>query len=207
MPKPCWAVLKLKIEPLEQGSGVQYSSEVGVNDILLKYQKEVERTIPKALEQGVKGWEVTDLKITLVSGEDHVMHSRAGDFVIATPMALINGLKESGTTLLEPIMRFKLEAPEEILGQIASDIHNMRGEFEQPTFFDDRIKMQGLLPAATSMEYAVKLASRSGGKAFIQMHFHSYRKIEDDLGKNREYKGISPLDRAKYILKARKAIQ
>ncbi len=207
MPKPCWAVLKLKIEPLEQGSGVQYSSEVGVNDILLKYQKEVERTIPKALEQGIKGWEVTDLKITLVAGEDHVMHSRAGDFVIATPMALMNGMKESGTTLLEPIMKFKLEAPEEILGQIASDIHNMRGEFEQPIFSNDRIKMRGLLPAATSMEYAVKLASRSAGKAFIQMQFHSYRKVEDELGTIREYKGISPLDRAKFILKARKAIQ
>jgi ribosomal protection tetracycline resistance protein len=207
MPKPCWAVMKLKIEPLEQGSGVQYSSDVGVNDVLLKYQKEVERTIPKALEQGIKGWEVTDLKITFVEGEDHVMHSRAGDFVIATPMALMNGLTESGTTLLEPIMKFTLEAPEEILGQIASDIHNMRGEFEQPVFFDDRIKMQGLLPAATSMEYAVKLASRSGGKAFIQMQFHSYQKVEDELGKIRDYVGINPLDRAKYILKARKAIQ
>ena len=207
MPKPCWAVMKLKIEPLEQGSGVQYSSDVGVNDVLLKYQKEVERTISKALEQGIKGWEVTDLKITLVEGEDHVMHSRAGDFVIATPMALMNGLKESGTTLLEPIMKFTLEAPEEILGQIASDIHNMRGEFEQPIFFDDRIKMQGILPAATSMEYAVKLASRSGGKAFIQMQFHSYQKVEDELGEIRDYVGINPLDRAKYILKARKAIQ
>ena len=207
MPKPCWAVMKLKIEPLEQGSGMQYSSNVGVNDILLKYQKEVERTIPKALEQGIKGWEVIDLKITLVAGEDHVMHSRAGDFAIATPMAIMNGLKESGTNLLEPIMKFTIEAPEEILGQIASDIHNMRGEFEQPIFYDNKIKMQGLLPAATSMEYAVKLASRSGGKAFIQMQFHSYKKVVDELGETRDYVGINPLDRAKYILRARKAIQ
>ena len=207
MPKPCWAVLKLKIEPLVQGSGVQYSSEVGVNDVLLKYQKEVERTISKALEQGIKGWEMTDLRITFVEGEDHVMHSRAGDFAIATPMALMNGLKESGTSFLEPMMKFTLEAPEEILGQIASDIHNMRGKFDQPDFFDDRIRIQGILPAATSMEYPVKLASRSGGKAFIQMQFHSYHKVEDELGVSREFRGISPLDRAKYILKARKALQ
>ncbi|MCK5788494.1 MAG: TetM/TetW/TetO/TetS family tetracycline resistance ribosomal protection protein, partial [Chlamydiia bacterium] len=52
MPKPCWAVLKFKIEPGERGSGVIYKSEVGVNDIAIRYQQEVERTIPLALKQG-----------------------------------------------------------------------------------------------------------------------------------------------------------
>jgi len=38
MPKPCWAILKLKIEPAERGSGVSYSSEVNTNDVAAKYQ-------------------------------------------------------------------------------------------------------------------------------------------------------------------------
>jgi ribosomal protection tetracycline resistance protein len=207
MPKPCWAVVKLKIEPGERGSGVQYESKVGVNDILLKYQKEVERTIPRALEQGVKGWEVSDLKITLIGGEDHVVHSRAGDFVIATPMAILNGLKAIGTVLLEPIMKFTIQGPEDILGQVTSDLLKMRGVFEQPELDEGKMKLKGKLPVATSLEYPVKLASRTGGRASIQMQFDSYQKVEDDLGEIREFKGISPLDRAKYILKARKAIQ
>jgi len=40
MPKPCWAVVKFKIEPGERGSGVSYHSEMGVNEVLLKYQKD-----------------------------------------------------------------------------------------------------------------------------------------------------------------------
>jgi len=43
MPKPCWAVVRFKIEPGEPGSGVVYSSEVGVNNIANKYQKEVQK--------------------------------------------------------------------------------------------------------------------------------------------------------------------
>ncbi len=207
MPKPCWAVIKLKIEPLKQGSGVHYFSQVGVNDILLKYQKEVERSIPISLEQGMKAWEVTDIKITLVSGEDHVLHSRSGDFMVATPMAIMDALQKAGTQLLEPIMKFVIKAPEEILGQIASDIHRMRGTFEQPVFQGNQITIRGMLPAATSLEYPVILASKSGGKAFISMQFYTYQKVEDHLGEVNDYKGINPLDRAKYILKARKAIQ
>ena len=207
MPKPCWAVVKFKIEPGDRGSGVVYASKVGVNDILLKYQKEVERTIPKALEQGIKGWETTDLKITLIAGDDHVIHSRAGNFVTATPMGIMNGLKEIGTILLEPIMKFTIQGPEELLGQVSSDLLNMRGVFEQPELDDGKMVLRGKLPVATSLEYPVKLASRTGGRASIQMQFDSYKEVEDGLGVIREFKGISPLDRAKYILKARKGIQ
>jgi ribosomal protection tetracycline resistance protein len=207
MPKPCWAVVKFEIKPAKRGSGVSYKSQVGVNDILLKYQKEVERTISKALEQGIKGWEVTDVEITLIGGEDHNVHSRAGDFVIATPMAIMNGLKASGTDILEPMMKFVLTGMEDILGQVSSDMHKMRGVFDQPKFDGDKFRMEGRLPFATAMEYPVQLASRSGGRASIQMQFDGYQKVEDDLAVIREFKGISPLDRAKYILKARKALR
>ena len=120
MPKPCWAIMKFRIEPGERGSGVVYKSEVSVNSIQQKYQNEVERTIKTALKQGVKGWEVTDLRITLVEGEDHPMHSRAGDFAVATPMGIMNGLVNTGTTLLEPLIRYKIDAPEELLGVITA---------------------------------------------------------------------------------------
>ena len=207
MPKPCWAVVKFKIEPGEPGSGVVYKSRVGVNDILLKYQKEVERTIPLALEQGIKGWEVTDLSITLIGGEDHVIHSRSGNFVTATPLAIMNGLQNIGTDLLEPIMKFHIQCTDDFLGQISSDLVQMRGEFEQPEIKEERVILRGKLPVATSINYPIKLTSRTGGKASIQMEFDSYRKVDNEHGETREFKGINPLDRAKYILKARKAIQ
>lgn len=207
MPKPCWAILKFLIEPGDRGSGVQYSSTIGVNDVLQKYQNEVERTIPEALKQGIKGWEVTDIQITLIEGEDHEMHSRPGDFVIATPMGIMDGLVNSGTTLLEPMIHFRIQATEDLLGAITSDITRMRGSFESPEMDNGRFILHGLLPVSTSLDYPVKLSSRSGGKARISTHFHGYRECPDELGIIRPFRGISPLDTAKYILKARKALQ
>ncbi len=207
MPKPCWAVMKFLIEPGERGSGVVYQSTVAVNDIQQKYQNEVERTIAAALKQGIKGWEVTDLRITLTAGEDHPMHSRAGDFAIATPMGIMNGLVNTGTTLLEPMIGFQINATEDLLGAVTSDITRMRGSFESPVMDNGRFTLQGFMPLATSLDFPVKLSSRSGGKARISTHFHGYQECTDEQGVIRSYKGISPLDTAKYILKARKAIQ
>ncbi len=206
MPKPCWAVMTFLIEPGERGSGVVYQSRVPVNSIQQKYQNEVERTIPEALKQGIKGWEVTDIRISLVEGEDHVLHSRPGDFVIAMPMGIMDGLRNAGTQLLEPMIRFDIEAAEELLGPVTSDITRMRGSFESPEIEDGIFRLSGIVPLASSLDYPVKLSSRSGGKARISTRFDSYRECPDELGVIRPYRGISPLDTAKYILKARGAI-
>jgi len=207
MPKPCWAIMKFRIESGERGSGVVYQSLVPVNNMQQKYQNEVERTIAAALKQGIKGWEVTDIRISLIEGEDHPMHSRPGDFVIATPMGIMDGLVNTGTTLLEPMVRYKIEAPEDLLGIIAGDITNMRGLFDSPEIHNERFVLTGELPLATSLDYPVKLSSRSGGKARISTNFAGYRECTDEQGVIRPYKGISPLDTAKYILKARGAMQ
>ncbi len=207
MPKPCWAIVKFLIEPGERGSGVVYESKVSVDNIHQKYQNEIEKTIPKALQQGIKGWEVTDIKITLIDGEDHEIHSRPGDFIIATPMAIMNGLVNTGTTLLEPRLKFKIKAPVDLLGAITSDITQMRGSFASPIMENDKFILEGILPVATSLDYPVKLSSRSGGKANISTKFHGYQECTDSQGATRQFKGISPLDRSKYILKARKALQ
>lgn len=206
MPKPCWAVLTFRIEAGERGSGIVYKSEVSVNDIKQRFQNETENIIPKTLMQGIKGWEVTDIKITLVKGEDHEIHSRPGDFIIASNMAIMKGLSEADTILLEPILSFRISAPEENLGKIAGNLHKMRASFENPVFENGKVKITGKIPVATSLNYAIELSSLTGGKGKFTTHFAGYNTISDELGKIRQYKGINPLDRSKYILKMRGAI-
>jgi ribosomal protection tetracycline resistance protein len=206
MPKPCWAIMKFRIEPGERGSGVQYSSVVSVNDIKQKYQNDVEKAIPFALQQGILGWQVDDIKITLIEGEDHEIHTKSNDFTIATPMGIMEGLTHSEPTLLEPVLSFKISAPEESLGVIVSELIRLRAEFNNPEIEKSQCRITGEIPLATSLDFPVKLSSLTGGKGKIITRFSSYKPCDVSLGKTREYKGISPLDTAKYILKARKAL-
>ena len=79
MPKPCWAVIRLLIEPGERGTGLIFQAKVAADKILPRYQNHVEKCLPNALKQGLYGWEVTDLKVTLIYGESHNMHTHPLD--------------------------------------------------------------------------------------------------------------------------------
>ena len=206
MPKPCWAIMRFRIEPGERGSGVRYSSVVSVNDIKKQYQNDVAKAIPGALKQGILGWEVDDVKITLVEGEDHVAHTRSNDFTIATPMGIMDGLSKCKPTLLEPILSFKIIAPEAFLGAIISELLRLRAEFNNPEIDDGVCKVMGEIPVATSLDLPIKFSAMTGGKGKLLTRFSCYKTCDVSLGQTRPYKGISPLDTAKYILKARKAL-
>jgi len=205
MPKPCWAIMTFLIEPAPLNSGVSYSSIVSQNDVHIKYQNEIARTIPNVLTQGILGWEVTDVKITLIKGEDHNVHSRPGDFNLATPMGIMQGLKTGGTHLLEPILGFEIKTHESLLGKIASELSTRRATFDSPIFIDDTFNLKGTIPVATSLDLSIKLNSITGGKVRLRLQFHGYDTCPKDEGIIREYKGVNPLDEAQWILHRRGA--
>jgi ribosomal protection tetracycline resistance protein len=206
MPKPCWAILRFKMEPMPKGTGLIYESIVRTEKIKQRYQREVERRVPEALEQGLYGWQVIDLKVTLVEGEDHIFHTHAGDFIVATPMAIMDGLRNIGTTLLEPILSYRISVPEDCGGKILGELVSMRGSFDTPVINRGVFTVEGEVPAATSLEFPVKLAIISSGKGNITTSFSGYKPCSFEQGAVRERVGINPLDRAKYILSIRNAL-
>ncbi len=206
MPKPCWAIMTFKIAPGPRGSGVQFSSKVSVNDIKQHYQNDVLKALPTALKQGVLGWQVTDIIISLIAGEDHEAHTKSNDFAIATPMGIMDGLTQAKMTLLEPILRFKITAPAAFLGNIMSELLKRRATIDNPEIAAEKLCITGEIPVATSLDLTTKLSALTSGKAKLNTDFLNYQACTTALGKTRDYKGISPLDSAKYILKARKAL-
>ncbi len=206
MPKPCWAVCKFRVEPGNVGSGVVYISQVSVNKIAAKYQKEIARSIPDALSQGILGWEVTDIVITMVGGEDHEIHSRPGNFKLACNIALMRAFKKCQMTLLEPILSYHISIKEEKCGRVMSDIIRMRGTYQPPSLDSGIAIIKGTVPAATTADYPLALSSLSGGQATISISFTGYARCNITDGHTKAYRGINPLDRSKYILKMRGAI-
>lgn len=207
MPKPCWAVVKLNIEPLPRGSGVIFEKEkIGNNTLAYKYQDHIKTSFFQNLEQGPLGWEVTDFRCTLVGGEHHFLHTHPLDFFVATPMALMKGFEETGTKLLEPFLKIRITAPADLLGKLVSEILAMRGEFDQPVIHLDKLTMEAFIPVATSLDFPVKLSSLSGGKATLFSSFGGYRECPLELGATAKRRGINPLDRSKWILYCRGAM-
>jgi ribosomal protection tetracycline resistance protein len=207
MPKPCWAVLQFDICPAPRGSGVSYTSMVPARDILPRYQHQVEQALPKALSQGRLGWEVTDVSVTLVGGNHHLIHTHPLDFIVATPMGIQDGLKRGGSVLLEPILEMRFVMPPECIGRVMSDVQLMRGEVTQTESDEDAVTLTALVPVASSMDYPETFASLTGGRGSMSASLHSYRDCPLALGAECPRRGVDPLDSAKYILAARSALE
>jgi len=207
MPKPCWAVMTFSVEPGKLNSGVIFESCVGVDDISQKYQNEVARAVPWALQQGIKGWPVTDIKISLLAGEEHTVHSNPGDFLLATPMGIMNALQNAGTQLLEPFYDFNIKAPQDLLGTITNDLNNMKANIEVPLIEGSLFSLQGTVAVAEAMDYNIRFNACCSGKGRLKLKIGGYQPCETSKEKIREYKGVNPLDSSQWILHNRGALK
>ena len=207
MPKPCWAIMNLYMEPLPPGSGVQFESRVSPRDIALRYQHQVENALPLALKQGMRGFQVTDIRITLVGGNHHEVHTHPLDFVVATPMAVMDGLRRGGTRLLEPILLACIQVPEGVGGKVMSDVNKMRGEVLSSQLMGETLRMEALIPAVNALPYGDTLLQMTGGRGGMTTRVHSWQYAPPDVDDTLPRHGVNPLDTAKYILAARSALE
>ena len=207
MPKPCWAILQFVLSPAPRGSGVSFRSEVAGRDILPRYQHQVEQALPLALSQGRLGWQVTDVDIVLTGGSHHQFHTHPLDFIVATPWAIQDGLKNGGSVLLEPFLSVRFRIPKETSGKIMSDVNTMRGEVIAMNSEDDSASVNCLIPASESLDYPVRLAQITGGRGGMAVRLHGYRNCPLELGAIAPRRGVDPLDTSKYILAARSALE
>ena len=206
-PEPCWAILRFRMEPAERGSGVTYSSEVPVRKVKQHYQNQVAQAIPLALSQGRLGWQVTDVKITLIDGGDHQFHTHPLDFIVATPMGIQDGLRNGGSTLLEPILDVRFLLPPESVGRVISDVSVMRGEVLDSFSDGERMIVNARIPVQSSLDYSITLASFTGGRGAMSARLHGYRECPLELGATAVRRNVDPLDTSKYILAARGALE
>lgn len=205
MPKPCWAIMTFLIEPAALGSGVSFTSNVRTTDISNKYLNEVKRAIPWSLKQGINGYEVTDLSITLIEGSEHTVHSNPGDFLLATPMGVLRGLENAGTDLLEPMYAFEIKAQADLLGPVSSDLSQMRAQIDAPVFDADFFILKGRVSVAEAMDYAIRFNATTSGKGRLKLSLDGYQKTNITADKIRSYQGVSPLDESQWILHMRGA--
>ena len=207
MPKPCWAKVDLKVEPLTRGSGVRFKSVIKDKIMPYRYQHHVELSVMRdCLKQGIFGWEVTDAEITLTGGEYHSIHTHPLDFFVATPVAFLRALQNCRTVLLEPFILVTLSAGEEHLGTVIGNIIEMRGEFDSPVIENGEFTLTARLPVQESIFYPSKFSSVTSGKGTYFSEFYEYRECPEELYKTLPRIGVDPLDRSKWILYCRSAL-
>lgn len=135
-----YAEVHLKLEPGERDSGIIFHSECPVDTLSVNFQNLVKKHIFEREHNGVlTGSQVTDIKITLLTGRSHIKHTEGGDFREATCRALRQGLEKAHSVLLEPYYRFKIKVNTESMGRVLSDIQKLNGTFNPPKHLEKKL--------------------------------------------------------------------
>lgn len=208
-PKPCWAVIRVLLEPLPRGSGVQFVCPLTPKQLPIRYQRQIENAVPLALKQGVFGYEVTDVKMTILYGEHHEIHTHPLDFIVALPMAVMDALDKGNNQRLEPVMETDFLLPGQYLGRVMSDVEKMRGKVLEVSRTADerRAKMHCLIPMAEMLHYSEDLRRMTGGQGGMTMRLHGYQDAPESCTETCPRRSVDPRDTSKYILAARSALE
>ena len=167
--------VKIKLDPLPAGSGFEFASEIVGGAIPKEYIAPVEVGIRQALDTGVlAGYEIVDVKVTLVDGSFHEVDSSEMAFKIAGSMAFKEAAKRSKPVLLEPQMRVEVVVPEEFMGSVTGDLHSRRGRVEATENRLGSTIIQCKIPLSEMFGYSTDLRSMTQGRATYSMHFSHY---------------------------------
>ena len=181
-----FAHVKLTIEPNETGKGYEFVNAVTGGAIPKEFIPCVDEGIRGAMLSGVlAGYQVVDVKATLVDGSFHEVDSSELAFKICGSMAFKEACEKADPTLLEPIMKVVVTAPEEYMGDVIGDLNARRGQITGTDIRNGAAIIESKVPLSTMFGYATDLRSKTQGRATYSMepsHFVELPKnLQDQL--------------------------
>ncbi len=167
--------VKIRFEPLEPGSGIEFESKVVGGNVPKEYIPGVEKGIRTMSETGLlAGFPVIDFKAELYDGAYHDVDSSVMAFEIAARAAFRQIKIEGKLKLLEPIMKVEVVTPDEYMGDVIGDLNSRRGMIEGTEMRGNANVVNAMVPLANMFGYVNDLRSKTQGRAQFTMTFDHY---------------------------------
>ena len=177
-----FAHVKLMIEPNESGKGYEFINKVTGGAIPKEFIPCIDQGIQGAMLSGVlAGYQVVDIKATVLDGSAHEVDSSEMAFKICGSMAFKEACQKADPTLLEPIMKVVVTAPEEYMGDVMGDINARRGQISGSDIRNGAATIECNVPLSTMFGYATDLRSKTQGRATYVMEPSHFVELPKNL--------------------------
>ena len=177
-----FAHVKLMIEPNESGKGYEFVNKVTGGAIPKEYIPCVDQGIQGAMLSGVlAGYQVVDVKATLLDGSFHEVDSSELAFKICGSMAFKEACQKADPVLLEPIMKVVVTAPDEYMGDVMGDVNARRGQIVGSDIRNGTAVIEANVPLSTMFGYATDLRSKTQGRATYSMEPSHFVELPKNL--------------------------
>ena len=177
-----FAHVKLMIEPNEPGKGYEFVNKVTGGAIPKEFIPCVDQGIQGAMLSGVlAGYQVVDVKATLLDGSFHEVDSSELAFKICGSMAFKEACQKADPVLLEPIMKVVVTAPDDYMGDVMGDINARRGQISGTDIRNGSAIIDSRVPLSTMFGYATDLRSKTQGRATYSMEPSHFVELPKNL--------------------------
>jgi len=177
-----FAHVKLMVEPNESGKGYEFVNKITGGAIPKEFIPCVDQGIQGAMLSGVlAGYQVVDVKCTLLDGSFHEVDSSELAFKICGSMAFKEACQKANPTLLEPIMKVVVTAPEEYMGDVMGDVNARRGQILGSDIRNGAAIIECNVPLSTMFGYATDLRSKTQGRATYSMEPSHFVELPKNL--------------------------
>ncbi|WBW97849.1 elongation factor G [Oceanirhabdus sp. W0125-5] len=197
---PFAAGVGIRVEPAKRGTGIIYEAEVSYGDLLKPFQNAVREAVFDTCKRGLKGWEMTDMKVIFFYSDYDSVCSTPADFRNLTPLVLMRAIKAAGTQILEPYASFELNVPKAVGGKAISDIEIMRGKVNDISNSSSELEINGIIPSDTSHKYGTVVSSYTEGRGIFNSEFFEYRKVSGNICVEREKGKNHPFNEEMYLM-------
>jgi elongation factor G len=160
-----FGVCRIRVEPLESGSGLEFVDEIVGGVVPRQFIPSVEKGVRAQMAEGVdSGYPLVDLRVTLFDGKAHSVDSSDMAFQKAGRLALKDAATAAKLSMLEPVDEVTVEMDEAYLGAVMSDLSARRGRVVGTEAANgSRAVVRAEVPTLEMTRYAVELRSISHG--------------------------------------------
>jgi len=174
--------VRIRLEPLERGSGIRFECTAPVEEIPKEYRAPIESAVRATLTNGpVAGYPLADIGATLFGGSFHPVDSSEIAFRAAASEALRTAYGEGSFELLEPVMEGEVITPGEYLGEVMEDLARRRGEIRELLSRETVQILRVGVPLAETFGYATRLRSLTQGRATYSLRVARYDLVPEGL--------------------------
>ncbi|EPR13711.1 elongation factor G [Ruminiclostridium papyrosolvens] len=172
----------IELEPREPGAGYEFVNKITGGAIPKEYIAPIDAGIQEAMNTGVlAGYNVVDVRVTLIDGSYHEVDSSEMAFKIAGSMAFKDGCRKANPVLLEPIMKVDVSVPEEYMGDVMGGLNARRGRIEGMEARGGAQNIRAMVPLSEMFGYATALRSSTQGRGTFSMQTSHFEEVPKSI--------------------------
>jgi len=168
------------LEPLPADSVETYEfvDDITGGAIPREFIPAVDKGFREALKKGsLIGFPVVGVRALINDGDSHDVDSSEQAFKTAAIMAFREGYEAAKPTILEPIMKVEVQAPEEFQGSVVGQLNQRRGTILSTENSEGYLTAVAEVPLNSMFGYSTDLRSATQGKGEFTMEFAKYAPV------------------------------